>query len=114
MDEPASVPRCPPTSSTCRPSSKATHPRLTWRGRFRLPRRRAGIAQQYIVGKFDVPPQNAGFIGLGEEALNSSDKECWNGVALMLFLGRGELQTANAATRQARGTYFGSQLSPGH
>jgi phospholipid/cholesterol/gamma-HCH transport system substrate-binding protein len=74
-------------------------PASTSAERFRLSRRRAGIVRQYIVGKFDVPPQNVGFIGLGHEALNSPDKEHWDGVALTLFLDRGELQVANAATR---------------
>ena len=67
--------------------------------RFRLSRRRAGIVRQYIVGKYDVPPQNVGFIGLGDQALHSPDKERWDGVALTLFLDRGALQVANAATR---------------
>jgi phospholipid/cholesterol/gamma-HCH transport system substrate-binding protein len=67
--------------------------------RFRLSRRRAGIVRQYIVGKYDVPPQNVGFIGLGAEALHSPDKERWDGVALTLFLDRAGLQVANAATR---------------
>jgi phospholipid/cholesterol/gamma-HCH transport system substrate-binding protein len=74
-------------------------PASTSAERFRLSRRRAGIVRQYIVGKYDVPPQNVGFIGLGYEALNSPDKERWDGVALTLFLDRGELQAANAATR---------------
>ncbi len=67
--------------------------------RFRLSRRRAGMVRQYIVGKYDVPPQNVGFIGLGEEALTSPDKGRWDGVALTLFLERGDLRAANAATR---------------
>jgi len=65
--------------------------------RLRLSRRRAGIVRQYIVGQYDVPPQNVGFIGLGETALNGPDKERWDGVALTLFLNRGELKMANAA-----------------
>lgn len=67
--------------------------------RLRLSRRRAGIVRQYIVGQYDIPPQNVGFIGLGEAALNSPDKQRWDGVALTLFLNRGELQMANAAAR---------------
>jgi hypothetical protein len=42
-----------------------------------------------------VPPQNAGFIGLGVEAVNSPDKDRWDGVSLTLFLDRTELQMAN-------------------
>jgi len=64
--------------------------------RFRVSRRRAGIVREYILGKYDVPPQNAGFIGLGVEALNSPDKDRWDGVALTLFLDRTALQVANA------------------
>ena len=67
--------------------------------RLRLSRRRAGTVRQYIVGKYDVPPQNVGFIGLGEEARNSPDEKGWDGVAVTLFLNCGELQVANAATR---------------
>ena len=67
--------------------------------RLRLSRRRAGIVRQYIVGQYEVPSQNVGFIGLGEEALNSPDKRRWDGVAVTLFLNRGELQVANTATR---------------
>jgi outer membrane protein OmpA-like peptidoglycan-associated protein len=74
-------------------------PASTSAERFRLSRRRADIVRQYIVGKFDVPPQNVGFIGLGHDALNSPDKERWDGVALTLFLDRAALQVANAATR---------------
>ena len=64
--------------------------------RFHVSRRRAGIVREYILGKYDVPPQNAGFIGLGVEALNSPDKDRWDGVALTLFLDRTALQVANA------------------
>jgi phospholipid/cholesterol/gamma-HCH transport system substrate-binding protein len=74
-------------------------PSPTTAERFRLSRRRAGIVRQYIVGKYDVPPQNVGFIGLGDEALNAPDKQRWDGVALTLFLDRGELRMTNAATR---------------
>ena len=55
--------------------------------------------REYILGKYEVPPQSAGFIGLGEEAPGSPDKDRWDGVALTLFLDRTELQIANAAAR---------------
>ena len=70
--------------------------------RFRLSRRRAGIVRQYIVGKYEVPPQNTGYIGLGEEALNSPDKDRWDGVSLTLFLDRTELQLANEGNPKAQ------------
>ena len=61
---------------------------------------RAGIVRQYILGKYEVPPQNAGFIGLGNEAVDSPDKDRWDGVSLTLFLDREELQLVNS--RQVR------------
>jgi hypothetical protein len=70
--------------------------------RFRLSRRRAGIVREYILGKYDVPPQTAGFIGLGAEALNSPDNDRWDGVALTLFLDRAELQLTNAANPKSQ------------
>lgn len=76
-------------------------PAVTTAERFRLSRRRAGIVRQYIVGKYDVPPQNAGFIGLGEEAFESPDKNRWDGVSLTLFLDRGALQTTNGPAEAA-------------
>jgi hypothetical protein len=51
------------------------------------------------VGKYDVPPQNAGFIGLADEAVNGPDKDHWADVALTLFIDREELQAANGAAR---------------
>lgn len=67
--------------------------------RFRLSRRRAGMVRQYILGKYEVPPQNAGFIGLGDEATNGPEKERWDGISLTLFLDREELRLMNAASR---------------
>jgi phospholipid/cholesterol/gamma-HCH transport system substrate-binding protein len=74
-------------------------PAATVAERFRLSRRRAGIVREYILGKYDIPPQNAGFIGLGAEAVDSPDKDRWDGVSLTLFLDRAELQLAKAVSR---------------
>ena len=74
-------------------------PAATVAERFRLSRRRAGIAREYILGRYDIPPQNAGFIGLGAEAVDSPDKDRWDGVSLTLFLDRAELQFAKTASR---------------
>jgi len=70
--------------------------------RFRLSRYRAGIVRQYIVGKYDVPPQNTGFIGLGNDAVGSPDKDHWDGVSLTLFLDRTELRADNARADTTR------------
>ena len=67
--------------------------------RFRLSRRRAALVRAYVLSKYDVPPQNAGFIGLGEEAPGSPDSDRWDGVSLTLFLDREALQFVNTATR---------------
>ena len=77
-------------------------PAPTVADRFRLSRRRAGVIREYIVGKYDVPPQNAGYIGLGAEALGSPDKDRWDGVSLTLFLDRTELQIANGVNPKAQ------------
>ena len=69
-------------------------PAATVAERFRLSRRRAGIVREYMLGRYDLPPQNTGFIGLGEEAAGSPDKDRWDGVSLTLFLDR-----ASAAVR---------------
>ena len=67
--------------------------------RFRRSRARAAVVRAYILGKYDVPPQNAGFIGLADEASGSPDGERWDGVSLTLFIDRQALQFVNTATR---------------
>jgi phospholipid/cholesterol/gamma-HCH transport system substrate-binding protein len=67
--------------------------------RFRISRRRAGIVRAYVLGKYEIPPQNAGFIGLGDEADGSPEKDHWDGVSLTLFLDREALQFSNTATK---------------
>jgi phospholipid/cholesterol/gamma-HCH transport system substrate-binding protein len=74
-------------------------PGTTVAERFRLSRLRAGIVRQYIVGKYEVPPQNAGSIGLGDTSVNSPGKDRWDGVSLTLFLDRTQLQLVNGASR---------------
>ena len=66
--------------------------------RFRQSRARAGMVRAYVLGRYDVPPQNAGFIGLGDEATGSPDKDHWDGISLTLFLDREALQFVNTAT----------------
>jgi phospholipid/cholesterol/gamma-HCH transport system substrate-binding protein len=74
-------------------------PAATAAERFRSSRRRAALVRGYILGKYDVPPQNAGFIGLGAEAVDSPDKDRWDGVSLTLFLDRASLQVAKTGSR---------------
>jgi phospholipid/cholesterol/gamma-HCH transport system substrate-binding protein len=72
-------------------------PASTTAERFTVSRRRAGIVRTYLLGKYDLPPQNAGFIGLGDEATGSPDGEKWDGVSLTLFLDREALQFVNTS-----------------
>jgi phospholipid/cholesterol/gamma-HCH transport system substrate-binding protein len=72
--------------------------------RFRSSRRRAGIVREYILGTYDVPPQNAGFIGLGVDAPDSPDGKRWDGVAITLFLDRNALEFANPGDVEAAST----------
>jgi len=66
---------------------------------FQFSRRRAALVRAYVLSKYDVPAQNAGFIGLGEEAPGSPEGDRWDGVSLTLFLDRAALQFVNTATR---------------
>ena len=63
--------------------------------RFRQARIRAGIVREYLLGRFDLLPQNTGYISLGEDAEGSPDGDQWDGVALTLFLDRDALQFAD-------------------
>ena len=62
---------------------------------FRAARARAGIVREYIMGRYDLMPQNTGFISLGNDAGGSPSGGDWNGVALTLFLDRNALQFAD-------------------
>ena len=61
--------------------------------RFRTARIRAGMAREYLLGRYELLPQHTGFISLGDQAKgspNGSDR--WDGVAVTLFLDRESLQ----------------------
>jgi len=60
--------------------------------KFRAARYRAGLVRAYILGRYDLSPQNTGFISLGSEAEGSPKDDDWNGVAITLFLDREALQ----------------------
>jgi phospholipid/cholesterol/gamma-HCH transport system substrate-binding protein len=66
--------------------------------RFRLSRNRAALVREYLIEKYHLTPQSAGFIGLGDQAPGSPDHNRWDGVSLTLFLDKAELQFANRAT----------------
>ena len=60
--------------------------------RFRRARQRAGIVREHVLGRYELPPQNVGYIPLGNEAVGSPAGKHWDGVALTLFLDRTALQ----------------------
>jgi phospholipid/cholesterol/gamma-HCH transport system substrate-binding protein len=63
--------------------------------RFRLARRRAGTVREYLLGRYELPPQSTGYIALGDEAVGSPEGDGkWDGVAITLFLDREALQLA--------------------
>ena len=59
--------------------------------RFRQARVRAGIVREYLLGRYELTPQNTGFISLGSDAKGSPSDEKWDGVAVALFLESGSL-----------------------
>jgi phospholipid/cholesterol/gamma-HCH transport system substrate-binding protein len=67
--------------------------------RFQFSRRRAALVRAYVLSRYDLPPQNVGLIGLGEEAPGSPEDDRWDGVSLTLFLDREALQFVNTAAR---------------
>jgi len=60
--------------------------------RFRLGRIRAGIVREYLLGRYELMPQNTGFISLADEAKGSPNGDRWDGVAIALFLETEALQ----------------------
>jgi phospholipid/cholesterol/gamma-HCH transport system substrate-binding protein len=64
--------------------------------RFRRGRIRAGIVREYILGRYELAPQNTGYISLGNDGKGSPDGDVWDGVAIALFLENGSLEFAGA------------------
>lgn len=60
--------------------------------RFQRSRQRAGIVRQYLLGRYELSPQNTGYIGLAGDADGSPKDGVWDGVSLTLFLDREALQ----------------------
>jgi phospholipid/cholesterol/gamma-HCH transport system substrate-binding protein len=56
--------------------------------RFLLSRHRAGLARDYIVGKFGLDPNYVTTMVMGNEAAGSPAGNQWNGVALAMFVAR--------------------------
>lgn len=67
--------------------------------RFRQSRLRAGMVREYLLGRYELMPQNTGYIALGEDAPDSPSGGGWDGVAMTLFLDAAALQLANEGGR---------------
>jgi phospholipid/cholesterol/gamma-HCH transport system substrate-binding protein len=63
--------------------------------RFRQSRMRAGIVREFLLGRYDLSPQNTGYIALGSEAQGSPNDDRWDGISVTLFLDQQALQFAN-------------------
>jgi len=59
--------------------------------RYSLARARAAIVREYVLGRYQLMPQNTGFIAL-DAAQESPSGDRWDGVAITLFLQREALQ----------------------
>ena len=67
--------------------------------RFRRSCLRAGIVREYVLGRYELMPQNTGYIGLGSDAVGSPSGDGWDGVSLTLFLDTNALQFTTQAER---------------
>jgi phospholipid/cholesterol/gamma-HCH transport system substrate-binding protein len=70
--------------------------------RFRRARQRAGIVRAFVMGRYEIPPQNIGYIALGNDAQGSPNDEHFDGVALTLFLDREALQFGPQSVSKAQ------------
>jgi phospholipid/cholesterol/gamma-HCH transport system substrate-binding protein len=72
--------------------------------RFRVARVRAGMVREYLLGRYALPPQNTGYLALGDDAPGSPKDNRWDGVAITLFLDREALQFVTQPRRDAPAT----------
>jgi phospholipid/cholesterol/gamma-HCH transport system substrate-binding protein len=62
---------------------------------YRLSLQRAAVVRGYVLGRYNLSPQNTGYIALGSEAQGSPSGNVWDGVSVTLFLDAAALQFAN-------------------
>jgi phospholipid/cholesterol/gamma-HCH transport system substrate-binding protein len=62
----------------------------------------SGMVREYVLQRYDLTPQNAGFISLGNDAQGSPNGASWDGVAITLFVDREALQFVAQASPQAQ------------
>jgi phospholipid/cholesterol/gamma-HCH transport system substrate-binding protein len=66
--------------------------------RYSRSRAHAALVREYVLGRYQLMPQNIGAIALAEDAKGSPSGDGWDGVAITLFLDRESLQFAGQAT----------------
>jgi hypothetical protein len=54
----------------------------------------SGMVREYVLQRYELTPQNAGYISLGNDAQGSPNGGSWDGVAITLFVDRQALQFA--------------------
>jgi phospholipid/cholesterol/gamma-HCH transport system substrate-binding protein len=62
----------------------------------------SGMVREYVLQQYDLSPQNAGFISLGNDAQGSPNGGSWDGVAITLFVDREALQFVAQTSPQAQ------------
>ena len=62
----------------------------------------AGMVREYVLHRYELTPQNAGYISLGNDAKGSPNGGSWDGVAITLFVDREALQFAAQAMPEAQ------------
>jgi hypothetical protein len=50
------------------------------------------MVREYVLRQYELTPQNAGYISLGNDAQGSPNGGSWDGVAITLFVDREALQ----------------------
>jgi hypothetical protein len=50
------------------------------------------MVREYVLQRYELTPQNAGYISLGNDAQGSPNDASWDGVAITLFIDREALQ----------------------
>jgi phospholipid/cholesterol/gamma-HCH transport system substrate-binding protein len=62
----------------------------------------SGMVREYVLHQYELTPQNAGYISLGNDAQGSPNGGPWDGVAITLFVDREALQFIAQAVPEAQ------------
>ena len=62
----------------------------------------SAMVREYVLHQYELTPQNAGYISLGNDAQGSPNGGAWDGVAITLFVDREALQFVAQTTPEAQ------------